>query len=76
MDVDIYDPWASKEHVKQEYGIDLVDEIGDMSQYSAIILAVAHNQFKELNFNEIKSHGAVVYDVKSILPKELIDGRL
>ncbi len=76
MDVDVYDPWASKEHVKSEYGIDLVDEIGDMNDYSAVILAVAHDQFKELNFNEIKNHGIVVYDVKSILPKDLVDGRL
>ena len=76
MDVDIYDPWASKEHVKSEYDIDLIDEIGDMSDYSAVILAVAHDQFKELNFNEIKKQGIVVYDVKSILPKELVDGRL
>ena len=76
MEVDIYDPWASKEHVKSEYGIDLVDSIGDMSEYSAVILAVAHDQFKELDFNQIKSKGIVVYDVKSILPKELVDGRL
>jgi UDP-N-acetyl-D-galactosamine dehydrogenase len=76
MEVDVYDPWASKEHVKSEYGIDLVDSIGDMSEYSAVILAVAHDQFKELDFNQIKSKGIVVYDVKSILPKELVDGRL
>ncbi len=76
MEVDIYDPWASKEHVKSEYGIDLIDDIGDMSDYSAVILAVAHDQFKELNFDQIKSQGIVVYDVKSILPKELVDGRL
>ena len=76
MEVDIYDPWASKEHVKSEYGIDLIDEISDMSDYSAVILAVAHNQFKELDFNKIKGKGIVVYDVKSILPKELVDGRL
>jgi len=76
MDVDIYDPWANKVDVKREYGIDLVDEIDDMEQYSAIILAVAHDQFKELNFDQIKNHGIVVYDVKSILPKKLVDGRL
>ena len=76
MEVDIYDPWASKAHVKSEYGIDLIDGVDDMSQYSAIILAVAHDQFKELNFNEIKKQGIVVYDVKSILPKNLVDGRL
>ena len=76
MEVDIYDPWASKEHVKSEYDIDLIDEISDMSDYSAVILAVAHNQFKELDFNKIKGKGIVVYDVKSILPKELVDGRL
>ena len=76
MDVDVYDPWADKEHVKQEYGIDLVDSVDNLEQYSAIILAVAHDQFKELSFSEIKSHGIVLYDVKSILPKEFVDGRL
>jgi len=76
MDVDVYDPWADKEHVKQEYGIDLVDSVDNLEQYSAIILAVAHDQFKELNFSKIKSHGIVLYDVKSILPKEFVDGRL
>jgi len=76
MEVDIYDPWASKEEVKREYGINLIDEISDMSDYSAVILAVAHDQFKELDFNKIKGKGIVVYDVKSILPKELVDGRL
>ena len=76
MDVDIYDPWASKDEVKREYGIDLIDSVENMEQYSAIILAVAHDQFKELNFSEIKNHGIVLYDVKSILPKDLVDGRL
>jgi len=76
MQVDVFDPWADKHHVKQEYDIDLVDEIGDMSQYGAIILAVAHEEFLKLDFNEIKKQGAVLYDVKSILPKELVDGRL
>ena len=76
MEVDIYDPWASKEHVKKEYNIDLVEEIGDMSDYSVVILAVAHDQFKDLDFDQIKSNGIVVYDVKSILPKDLVDGRL
>jgi len=76
MEVDIYDPWASKEEVKREYGIEMVDSVENMEQYSAIILAVAHDQFKELNFTQIKNKGIVVYDVKSILPKELVDGRL
>ncbi len=76
MEVDIFDPWANKAEVKREYGIDLIDTIDNMDQYSAIILAVAHNQFKELKFSQIKKQGVVVYDVKSILPKDLVDGRL
>ncbi len=76
MEVDIFDPWANKAEVKREYGIDLIDTIDNMEQYSAIILAVAHNQFKELKFSQIKKQGVVVYDVKSILPKDLVDGRL
>ena len=76
--VDVFDPWADKEDVKHEYGIDLlcnIDEIKDKS-YKGVVLAVAHNQFKELDFHSLRTNGAVVYDVKGILKRELIDNRL
>lgn len=73
-EVEVYDPWADKEEVKQEYGIDLVDEVSN--GYDAIVLAVAHDKFLKLDLrNHLKENG-VLYDVKSILPKEMVDGRL
>jgi UDP-N-acetyl-D-galactosamine dehydrogenase len=76
MDVDVYDPWASNAEVSHEYGIDMIDELGDLSQYSAIILAVAHDQFKYLDFAAAKKSGVVIYDAKSILPRDVVDARL
>ncbi len=76
--IDVFDPWADKEEVKHEYGIDLlcsIDEIQNKN-YEGVVLAVAHNQFKELDFKSLRINGAVVYDVKGILNRELIDNRL
>lgn len=76
MDVDVYDPWADKASVKSEYGIDLIDELKNLNEYSAIILAVAHDQFKHYNFRAAKEAGTVIFDAKSILPRDIIDARL
>jgi UDP-N-acetyl-D-glucosamine/UDP-N-acetyl-D-galactosamine dehydrogenase len=72
--VDIYDPWANASEVKHEYGIDIVSSY-EMSDYNSIVLAVAHNEFKALDFST-RSENTVLYDIKSILPKEVVDGRL
>ncbi|HSP88888.1 MAG TPA: Vi polysaccharide biosynthesis UDP-N-acetylglucosamine C-6 dehydrogenase TviB [Ignavibacteriaceae bacterium] len=75
--VDIFDPWADKDEVSHEYGIKLTakDELL-MNKYSGIILAVSHNEFLEIDYNDLKNNGAIVYDVKGILKKEQIDARL
>jgi len=78
-DVDVYDPWADKDEVKKEYNIDLIQDI-DPKRYDAIILAVAHNEFKDIE-QEIKkakesNNLLVVYDIKGIFDKSLVDGRL
>lgn len=73
--ITVADPWANAEHVKKEYGIDVVKEIPD-GRYDAIILAVAHKEFLDLDLQKLKAHNGVVYDVKGILPKEIIDARL
>ena len=66
---------ANAEEVKHEYGIDLKEKIS-IGDYDGIVLAVAHNEFKEiLNANTLSS-SQVIYDVKSILPKELVTARL
>jgi UDP-N-acetyl-D-galactosamine dehydrogenase len=73
--VDIYDPWADKEEVKREYNIDLIKSINH--KYATSIIAVAHDQFRELNIDNIKNgKDAIVYDLKSVLKKEQVDGRL
>jgi UDP-N-acetyl-D-glucosamine/UDP-N-acetyl-D-galactosamine dehydrogenase len=76
MDVDVFDPWANPNEVKHEYGIDIYSKDNgiNLDDYSAIILAVAHKKFMSLPIK--KSSTKVVYDVKGILHKELIDARL
>ncbi len=77
VDVDLYDPWASKEEVKHEYNLDLINTTSSLKDnYDAIILAVSHNQFLELNLTDLKSEIGVIFDVKSLLPKQIVDARL
>ena len=75
--ITVYDPWASPEKVKQEYGIDIVNEL-PKNKFNAAIFAVAHRQFREMeiNFDQLLEKEHVIYDVKAILPRELVDGRL
>ncbi|MDN3652686.1 Vi polysaccharide biosynthesis UDP-N-acetylglucosamine C-6 dehydrogenase TviB [Thalassotalea ponticola] len=78
MQVDVFDPWCDKGEAKQLYDIDLVDKPKN-EHYDAIILAVAHQQFKALTPAEIRQwgrRGHFIYDLKYILPKEDVDLRL
>jgi UDP-N-acetyl-D-galactosamine dehydrogenase len=75
MDVDVYDPWANAKEVKHEHGISLVTELGQA--YDAIVLTVAHREFLDLAFGELKAKdGGVLFDIKSILDKSIVDARL
>ena len=75
LEVDVYDPYANKEEVKNEYNIDLVEGID--KQYDSIILAVSHDIFLKINYNSLRNgHKAVIFDTKSCLDRTLIDGRL
>jgi UDP-N-acetyl-D-galactosamine dehydrogenase len=76
IEVKIHDPWVSEPEVNYEHNLSgvLVGEVKDFSKYSAIILAVAHDSFLTLELE--KNDNLVVYDVKGILPKDRIDGRL
>jgi UDP-N-acetyl-D-glucosamine/UDP-N-acetyl-D-galactosamine dehydrogenase len=76
IDVDIYDPWASPEEVKHEYGLSINSSLNKSVKYGAVILAVAHHEFMDLDLNEFKKTGSIIYDVKGILPRELIHARL
>ncbi|WP_299576289.1 nucleotide sugar dehydrogenase [uncultured Sunxiuqinia sp.] len=75
-DVDVYDPWANKEEVEHEYCLSLVEDYANQS-YDAAVLAVAHNEFKQIDISKLRnSHDAVIYDIKGIWDKQLVDGRL
>lgn len=74
VNVDVYDPWANVEEVKHEYGLDLLTS-ADVDQYDGVVLAVAHDQFKNGVLENIKE-GTIVYDVKSFFPKDKVTSRL
>jgi UDP-N-acetyl-D-galactosamine dehydrogenase len=74
--VTIYDPWANPADVKHEYGLNSVKEITGLKDFDAVILAVSHDQFKNLDLNSLCKSNRVIYDVKGILPKEMVDSRL
>jgi UDP-N-acetyl-D-galactosamine dehydrogenase len=74
--ITVYDPWANLTVVKHEYGIDIVTSLENSTKYDAVVLGVAHNEFLGLDINSLVKSGGVVYDVKGILPREIVDGRL
>jgi len=73
--VDIYDPWANKAAVKEVYGINLIEEL-DLSHYQAIILSVAHTEFEQIDFNNLKKKDLVIFDTKAVIDLENTDARL
>ena len=76
LKVDIHDPWASPEEVKREYNIDIVEKL-NCGDYNAIIIAVAHNEFRSINFKAFKAATEiVVFDTKGFLDRDSVDGRL
>ena len=77
-DVCVYDPWADAEEVKHEYGIDLCEKpnCGQKAECDAVVLAVAHDKFKELDFKKFTKDNVVIYDIKAMLSKDVVDGRL
>ncbi|GAA0857942.1 Vi polysaccharide biosynthesis UDP-N-acetylglucosamine C-6 dehydrogenase TviB [Aliiglaciecola litoralis] len=78
VNVDIYDPWAESAEVEHEYGMSLIDK-PELGKYDAIIAAVAHSQFKQMSMQDIQALGkenCVIFDLKYILDKQLVDLRL
>lgn len=77
VDITVFDPWANPAVVKREYGIDLVNEL-PTETFDAAIVAVGHRQFREMeiDFDTLLKPLHVIYDVKAIMPRELVDGRL
>jgi len=76
LEVDIYDPWANADEVHEEYGVKINATVDDPSQYAGIVVAVAHKEFKTFDFEMIKANGAIIFDTKAFLSKELADARL
>lgn len=73
--ITVYDPWANADHVRQEYGLEVVNELPDMN-YDAVILAVAHKEFLDMDVKKLIKENSVVYDVKGVLPRDIVDARL
>jgi UDP-N-acetyl-D-galactosamine dehydrogenase len=76
--ITIYDPWADSEKVREEYGIEIHNSQCRMQngEYDAVILAVAHKEFLDMDIRSLVRKGGVVYDVKGILPRDIVDSRL
>ncbi|MFC5583251.1 UDP binding domain-containing protein [Rhodanobacter terrae] len=76
--VDIHDPWVDAEEAHKEYGIELLPQSVN-GTYDAVILAVGHREFTSMGAGAIRALGnaeSVLYDVKYVLPREAVDGRL
>jgi UDP-N-acetyl-D-galactosamine dehydrogenase len=74
LQVDVYDPHANADEVEEEYNITLCNELAN--NYNALIVCVAHQEFKELQFNKLLAANAVIFDTKAIWNKEEVDARL
>ena len=77
--VDIYDPWADADVVQHEYGISILKQPPEAGQYDGIVLAVGHDQFRDMPPESIHAWGRaghVLYDIKSLLPASQVDARL
>ncbi len=77
--IDVYDPWADPKVVEEEYNLKLCTELPGPGQYDAIVMAVAHDEFRAMTAEQIHALGRdihVVYDIKYVLDNDAIDGRL
>lgn len=73
--VTTYDPWANPNEVMHEYKVESTCDLPE-NKYDAIVLGVAHKEFKDLNLNNLKKDSSIIFDVKATLEKELVDSRL
>lgn len=75
LNVKIYDPWANPSIVRNEYGVEVMSTLPDCKA-DAIILAVAHDEFKRIDIRSLIKDKSIVFDVKGQLSKDIVDGRL
>lgn len=74
VNVEVYDPMADPEEVHEEYGIHMISDL--QKDYHGIVMAVGHKEFMDLDMKTIKKDNGIIYDVKSVLDKNLVDGKL
>lgn len=74
--ITIFDPWANIEHVMHEYGLKIMNELPLEEKYDAVILGVAHKEFLSLDVKSLVKSNGVIYDVKGVLDRNIVDGRL
>lgn len=75
LNIKVFDPWADHKVVKEHYGIEL-ESILPEEKFDAVILAVAHDQFKAMDIHSLVKDTHIIYDIKGVLPKDMVDGRL
>jgi UDP-N-acetyl-D-galactosamine dehydrogenase len=76
LKVDIYDPWVNTDEVKSHYNLKLLPNLPESGDYDSVILAVGHREFLNLDLNLLKKNPSVVFDIKGILDRKLVDARL
>jgi UDP-N-acetyl-D-galactosamine dehydrogenase len=77
--VDVHDPWAHSDEVLEEYGVTTFSDAQQLYNecYDAVVLAVAHRQFADIDFPKLtNSSGTVIFDIKGFLDQKIVDGRL
>ncbi len=75
INISVYDPWTTPTIVKREYGIEVTNKMPS-KKYDTVILAVAHKEFNDIDINKLVKDIHIIFDVKGILNKCLINGRL
>ena len=76
LKVDIWDPLAEEKIIKEEYGLPLLKNVDPEKKYEVIILAVAHDEFKNFDFRKYKENGTIIYDVKNFVNRDIVNARL
>ncbi|NNM07739.1 MAG: nucleotide sugar dehydrogenase [Flavobacteriaceae bacterium] len=77
LKVDVYDPWASKDEVTKEFGLELCTSEDELANaYDAVVLAVSHKEFKDFDVQSYRNTPSVLFDVKAFYDKNQTDGRL
>lgn len=75
LNITVFDPWANSDIARREYGIEVTNKL-PTAKHDAVILAVAHDEFRMLNVNELCKPQHIIFDVKGIINKSLVDGKL